>query len=269
MEDNEIKDILRATRPQGQDADDSSVVEAEALAAKDPHLSAWLEKERAFDRAFAAKLRDVPVPEGLKERLLAQKPEPEASAQDTRQGDLRANVMPLLALVAALAVIVGLGFVLTPQQNTTLASSEAMPFATFKEKAMAVFGPGFKLSLATSDIGQMRSWLAAHGGARSFSMPPGLSGQEGVGCRIVEMGDHTASLICFRLDNGKTAHLFAMPEKYLADAPQAPVTDVDKGWMTSAWSSNGMTYMLAVNDTNVNALRDVFPGTFGTGTTSL
>lgn len=80
MDARRIKDLLHAWRP-GQDMPDE-VTQAREIAAGDPELSAWMDNERAFDQAFANKLRDVKPPVDLLDRIL--------SAHETGEG----NVVP-------------------------------------------------------------------------------------------------------------------------------------------------------------------------------
>lgn len=69
MDVRKIKDLLHAWRP-GQDVP-REVAHAREIAAKDKELSAWLENERAFDKAFSAKLNEVQPPSDLLERIIA------------------------------------------------------------------------------------------------------------------------------------------------------------------------------------------------------
>jgi hypothetical protein len=68
MEARKIKDLLHAWRP-GQDVP-PEVAHAREIASGDPEISKWLENERAFDQAFADKLRNVPVPNDLLDKIL-------------------------------------------------------------------------------------------------------------------------------------------------------------------------------------------------------
>ncbi|MFA5257549.1 MAG: hypothetical protein WC360_05305 [Opitutales bacterium] len=69
MDVRRIKELLHAWRP-GQDLP-PELARARDLAAADPEVSAWLEQERAFDHAFADRLRGVQAPEGLLDSILA------------------------------------------------------------------------------------------------------------------------------------------------------------------------------------------------------
>jgi len=67
----EAKQILIAYRAGRTDASDPEVAEALRLAHRDPFLRQWLEQQRAFHGAMEARLREIPVPGDLKNRILS------------------------------------------------------------------------------------------------------------------------------------------------------------------------------------------------------
>src|SRR5438067_9896501 len=71
MTREETKRILAAYRPGEQDRLDSHFVEALQEAERDAELARWFAEEREFDRAVAGHISAVPVPFGLKTRILA------------------------------------------------------------------------------------------------------------------------------------------------------------------------------------------------------
>lgn len=71
MNHHEAKFLLRAYRPNGRDANDPVFADPLHQAAQDPGLSAWLEREQAFDSAVAAKLATIQPPAGLRDAILA------------------------------------------------------------------------------------------------------------------------------------------------------------------------------------------------------
>ena len=71
MDKNEAKFILSSLRPDGQDDDMPQAQEALAMAKSDPELAKWLEQERELDRMLCDKLCECPVPDGLRESILA------------------------------------------------------------------------------------------------------------------------------------------------------------------------------------------------------
>src|SRR5437762_12522593 len=71
MTTEEAKRILAAYRPGDQDRVESCFAEALQKIEKDPELARWFAQEREFNRAVATHLGSVPVPFGLKTRILA------------------------------------------------------------------------------------------------------------------------------------------------------------------------------------------------------
>jgi len=71
MNHREAKFVLGAYRPDGSDAGDPAFAEVLAAAGRDPELQAWLESQRRFDQAVAAKLQTVMPPAGLRDAILA------------------------------------------------------------------------------------------------------------------------------------------------------------------------------------------------------
>src|ERR1043166_4810552 len=71
MTKEEAKKILAAYRPGDQDQLESDFAEALAETQRDAELARWFAEEREFDRTVAAHLKSVPVPFGLKTRILA------------------------------------------------------------------------------------------------------------------------------------------------------------------------------------------------------
>ena len=71
MTNEEAKFMLNGYRPNGADADNEAFAESLAQADRDPALRKWFDREQAFDRIVADKLRTVSAPEGLRESILA------------------------------------------------------------------------------------------------------------------------------------------------------------------------------------------------------
>src|SRR5882724_4265510 len=72
MDKEQAKEILLRYRPGRDDTVDPQVAEALALLDQDPELAVWFERQHRVDDAIRARLREMPVPAGLKERILAE-----------------------------------------------------------------------------------------------------------------------------------------------------------------------------------------------------
>jgi hypothetical protein len=71
MKNRDAKLVLSAYRPNGADARDPFFEQALQQANRDPELMEWFEKQGAFDRVIAAKLRTFEPPAGLDSQILA------------------------------------------------------------------------------------------------------------------------------------------------------------------------------------------------------
>src|ERR1700722_2469998 len=73
MTPDEARKILLCYRPGTKDAAEPEVAEALALAKQDPDLSLWLEQQCAQQQLLRAKIRQIPVPAGLKEQIISER----------------------------------------------------------------------------------------------------------------------------------------------------------------------------------------------------
>ena len=71
MDKEEARFILRCFRPDGSDAANPEFSEALQMAAADRELGEWLAKERAQDAEFASMLGTLPLPDDLREEIMA------------------------------------------------------------------------------------------------------------------------------------------------------------------------------------------------------
>jgi len=71
MDKTQAKFLLSSFRPDGADAHLPEFAEALKLAAENRELGEWLAHERATDAAFAQALNYVPIPDGLRDEILA------------------------------------------------------------------------------------------------------------------------------------------------------------------------------------------------------
>ena len=101
MSPAEARQVLAAWRDGLGGKPDPEVLEALALAGRDPELAAWWNAQQAFHRGTAAALRAAPPPADLAERILA--------ARKVRPAEFspRPRASAWLAAAAAVAVLAG------------------------------------------------------------------------------------------------------------------------------------------------------------------
>ena len=235
MNHHEAKFILRARRPDGQDAKDPVFADALAEAENDPILKSWLENEAAFDRAMGAKLGDIEPPPGLKEAILA-------GARISQQHPRAWWKNPTwIGIAAAIAVTTVVAVRFGPSRPS------AREFGEYALHELATTHDSHNGHRA--DLTELQARLS------SVSRPlPGnikLDADElrRLGCRTVSFAGHEAFEICFKRD-GNWYHLYASGvENFSSGSADARTLMKTEGHFTStAWKDGQFVYALVTYD---------------------
>jgi len=242
MNREEAQFILRAYRPNSEDANDPQFQEALALARQDPVLGQWFAEEQAIDRAFAARIRSQPVPSDLKQQLLL--------ARSTIRHVPWWRRTSWMGLAASLGVLITVGVVtislIQEKGNARDATAALSAFRT--AMASAALEMSAHADTWGLDADGYRAWLVAHRGESDFTLPPGLADKRISACKIVSWDQRRVTMLCFKFA-GSHVDLFVI------DATDLPGISVDskptlftEGAMTTAtWRLDGKVYLLAGN----------------------
>ena len=246
MDKRQAKFILQACRDAGPDSRDPQMAEARAWLERDPELAEWFEAEQAEDSSLARKLREIPVPEHLRAAILARHAavSPEPAASPSRR---RFVALALAASVVALAAVTMLW--LRPARPAT-------DLAAFRREMQENVSGFVRLSFTHADPVQLQQWLQEKRGLSGYAIPAGLRAQLGIGCRSWTWNGRAVGLICFKVENGKTVHLFIVQRGAVPDAPMdaSPRLATNDGWSSAAWSE-GETLFLLVGEGNPDELK--------------
>ncbi len=147
IRDERILEALEACRPGSDDAADPALAYLAAALAADPELEDLYERLQQVDAALADGFRDVPVPEGVQQRILdrlaAAKAEEEQEAVDAQSCEPAVQVSPrqkrsrrrtwlagsLVATVAAgLLIALGMGLFSPDDPDKSYVLDEAIRF---------------------------------------------------------------------------------------------------------------------------------------------
>lgn len=241
MDIREAKMILHSWRATGADAGDPRFSEALRMAECDPALAEWLAREQALDAALSGKLREVPVPEGLGEDILAR------HVEVARVPAARKRTLLALAAAIAMVAMIASVWLLTVSGNRGFASYRSRMVGNLAE---------LRLDFAGARLSDVQEWLARNRGLADCRVPEALQGLPTLGCKVWAWRGKPVTLICFSLGQGRVAHLFVVPRASMPDPPdgdQIQFAEVD-GWMTANWSEGRDVY-LVVRKSDEGSLR--------------
>jgi hypothetical protein len=233
MDNPQVKLVLQALRPNGQDAGQPVFAEAQARAAGDPELTVWWEAQQAFDRRVVAKLEEIAPPSDLRATILAGR-KIEEFRPPPRLGSW-------LAAAAMLAILCFAGTLLQISASGPVALTE------YTASVLPLLDHDAPLlGMTSSDHAKIAAWLKERN-APMGTLPGKMAALPTVGCQKFVVHGHVVSLICFAMAGGGLAHLFIVDRQALTDppGPSPPETGKVQGWSTAAWSDQRMTYMLA------------------------
>jgi hypothetical protein len=232
MNNQEARFILQAYRHGGQDAGDPVFAEALEQARRDPELARWLAEEMEFDAAVSRKLKEVPVPSQLKDRILA------GRKVIAPKRWSRANLW--LPLAACFVLFAGL---LVWQFNRPAGD----PVAGVRHELMSLMQsyPGH-VDYEAAGLEAAREWFAQQEADSSFVLPASLSGIAKVGCRAIDWRGSKVSMLCLFL-NGEHLDLVVIDRSALLDLPALVETQFARegNWNTAMWGEGGKVYLLA------------------------
>ena len=242
----EAKLILQTGRPGDEAAADPRFAEAMALVDQDPALAAWYAAEQRWDAALGQALQSVPVPPDLSaiilERTAGQKvvalPQPQSLSNPWLAWfSWRSSLS--LAMAAAIALFLGFTF-------AWLHPKPAGQWAEYARDMIVTTPPHeHHVDLKTSDLNQIRIWLASHNGASGLELPTVIGTSPGLtGCRVTDWHGRSVSMLCFHMPGAQHVDFFVTRTGNLSDAPVQLEYSLMEHQMTAGWSTGGNTYLL-------------------------
>jgi hypothetical protein len=232
MDSTQAKFLLQSYRANGADACDPHFAEAIREIEADPELAEWFARELTLDTAIRRKLRAVPVPERLREAILAAQPFEPSSIRRSR--------------LAPLAIAAALSFLATLSALWFFVANTSKDFASYRKRMVENLS-GLQLDFTASNLPAIQGWLASKRAVSGYHVPEGLEKLPCIGCKTWTWRGREVALICFSLEDGRAAHLFIVRRAALPDAPSAgePLVVLQRKWMTASWSEGEYTYLVA------------------------
>jgi hypothetical protein len=240
MDNREAKKILALYRPGSIDAADSKMAEALEAAQRDPELAAWFEQQCAVFNIIRAKLKEIPVPQDLKRRIILEKPAP---------GRIIALPVAIRLLAAAAAIValvaVASSWFSTPRENIS---------DTFRRRMAAKALRGYNMDFFTADQDKMRAEFSALKAPVDYVLSTNLTRLPGEGGAVFLFDNHQVEMLC--LYDGTDAQgkknelwVFITGKSSIPNAPPPGKTEIvpEGELMTATWTKGDKVYLLAVN----------------------
>lgn len=233
MNREEAKRILEIYRPGTADAHDPEIAAALDEVREDAELQRWFEQHSALQRTLRGKFRDLPVPPGLKDSILAQR-------KIVRPEIWWRNPV-WLAAAAAVVLLGGLASLwLRPRVPDRFTDYRA------RMVSAALRVGTYQMSIETNDMASVRRFMADRGAPSDYSLTRGLGGLSLTGGDSLQWRGHPVSMVCFDRGDKQMLYLFVLPRTVFKDPPPAsPELAKVKKLLTAGWTEGDKTYLLA------------------------
>lgn len=253
MNEEKAKFILSAYRPCHGDREDAEFVEALALVDSDPELKTWFEEQIAFDRGCAEALSKVPVPGGLREKILAGGRVSGVENRGLVRGVFSSPLSSprILAMAAAIAAGLFVAVAVLPRGGNDASRSDWQVAALSTLTDLYAFRD--RLDVKTKDHEAIRAWLAEHEPDLAGSNAARVAVAGAVGCKEVISADGVVTIVCFEY-NGTMFHLasYRLPEGERGGMPPEPVLGQEGRWLAATWENGPYAYMLVAADEDMD-----------------
>lgn len=226
----EAKKILIACRPGTGDLRTSEALEALAMAQRDAELLRWWEQQRAWHDRVRESFAGIPVPSGLRNRILARAKIIEVPWWRQRVVWQAAAALVLLATLAV--------FLMRP-------SGREDTFQTFRSRMVRNVLRQYSMDIVTNDMAQIRAYLDSKQAPADYTLPPRLEQLPALGGGALGWQGRRASMVCLDSKTNGTLFLFIVDDQAVRSAPTRPEFAAIKNLTTVSWTSGGKAYVLA------------------------
>ncbi len=231
MTTHEAREILLLAQPGREDGSDPRVAEALSLAGRDPALREWLERQRALQAAARRGLRDIPVPSGLRDKILASRNLVRPVAW-WRHPVLWSAAALLMALLGA-----GLWLSDSPDKND---------LDTFRGRMVRAVLRQYTMDITTNDMSQVRAFLSSKNAPADYTLPEKLGRLPVSGGGVLSWQGQKVSMVCFDSLRQGTLFLFVVDATSVGGSPGvSPEFQQVNKLGTVIWNANGRIYVLA------------------------
>jgi hypothetical protein len=238
MDKREARQVLQLFRPGANDAQDPRMSEALQCAQQDAELARWFEGHCAFHIAMRTKLKEIPVPADLKDRILRE--------EALRKGRIVKLWDTLIPLAAAAVLLLTIGAWWYFDHNTGAHNPE-QNFAEGREYLAKVPQRGYAMTMMSTNLAAIHSYLVTKQQFPDYVLPKPLASLTAAGCANLEWQGHKVSMVCLKDAKKRDVYLFAMDRANLRGAPMTTTPEFEQihRLMTASWTVGDKVYVLA------------------------
>jgi len=243
----EAKEILLGYRPGVDDAKNPAIAAALHQLEHDPDLARWFEQLQQTDGAIRRRLRETPVPFGLKQRILAE--------QKIARPDFGWRMPAVIAAAAAVIVLSVLSaWVIQRSASNGLNAYRADMVRYVSTSYSSTF-------IKATSFDELRQVLASRKWPTDFIIPDRLRSVTVIGGGAVEWKGHKVALACMK-EGRHGLWLFVIDKSTFSDAPRTETPRIEEveSAPTATWSQDGKAYLFTVQG-NEAFLRKYLPPT--------
>jgi hypothetical protein len=237
MDRNEAKKILALYRPGVMDDPDPRLTEALDQLQRDPELAAWFDQHCAVFQAIRAKLKEIPVPEDLRRKIVAD--------------DVTANrILPLTGRILAVAALAAMVLV-TAIIWVKFAPRSEFTFNGYRDRMARKVQRAYFMEMMSKDQMGIRDYFHRKGAPSDYVLPKNLQKLPGEGGAVFTWNNHQVSLLCLDGASGggkNDLYLFMANRAVLPGSPfpdGKPVFKPVNQLMTMTWTVGDRVYLLA------------------------
>lgn len=241
MTRDQAKEILIHCRLNTADQTDPEFLEALQLAASDPELNQWLNQQQEFHLQTREQFREIKIPAGLKEQILAAKPVIETIKPIWRRAEVWA-IAAMLAVAIPAALFIGSAF---------FVEGHALIFEKFEQRMTSFALKTYQMDIRTNNATVVRQYLASKGAPADFPVPPNLERLPVKGGGKLTWQNRPVSMMCFDLPDNETAFLFIIDKHQVNGAlpPEQALIRPGSRLTTARWTKGNRIYLLAASKT--------------------
>ena len=240
MTNEQAKQVLQLYRPGTADAADPAFAEALAACERDAELKQWFNNHCDLYAAIRAKFRKIPVPEALKEQIIAELPVNRTPAWQKAVVGAGALAMLVLAVM-----------IIQPMLGTR----EPRDFGAYRSHMVSVAELAYQMDLFTNDLDSIRTFLSEKKAIADYVLPENLQkNAKPLGCFATTWQGKDVTMICFATgrptdpSHPSDLWLFVSGNTIAKDAPKASEPTFAKSnddLITATWTVGNRTYVLA------------------------